>query len=66
MPPLLVLVVSPIAAVIFGHNCRWGHFDEDIDEDAGAGAGRTFCSVPGPLQSVPTAEFWRSYPGFAG
>ena len=28
----------------------WGHFDEDIGEDAGACVCRIFCSVPGPLQ----------------
>ena len=37
---------------------RWGHLDEDVGEDAVAGACRGFCSVPGPLQSVQRAEFW--------
>ena len=39
-------------------NWRWGHLDEDVDEDAVAGACRGFCSVPGLLQSVQRAEFW--------
>ena len=37
---------------------RRGHLDEDVGEDAVAGACRGFCSVPGPLQSVQRAEFW--------
>ena len=32
--------------------------DEDVDEDAVAGACRGFCYDPGPVQSVQRAEFW--------
>ena len=39
-------------------NCRWCHLDEDVSEGAVVSAGRGFCSVPGPLQSVQRAEFW--------
>ena len=42
---------SSAGAVCFTHrcrhlwaHCRWGHLDEDIGEDAGAGACRSFCS----------------------
>ena len=37
---------------------RWGHWDDDVGEDAVVPACRGFCSVPGPSQTVQTAELW--------
>ena len=39
-------------------NWRWDHLDEDVGDGAVVSACRGFCSVPGPLQSVQSAEFW--------
>ena len=36
----------------------WGHWDDDVGEDAVVPACRGFLSVPGPLQSVQRAEMW--------
>ena len=55
----------PIAAVIFGQ-IGGGAMDDDVGEDAVVRDCRGFCSVPGPLQTVQRAEFWGSYPCFAG
>ena len=37
---------------------RWGHWDDDVGEDAVVSAYRGFLSVPGPLQTVQRAELW--------
>ena len=42
-------------------NRRWSHLDDDLGGDMPVRSCRGFCSVPGPLQSVQRAEFWRSF-----
>ena len=37
---------------------RWGHWDDDVGEDAVVPACRGFCQVPVPLQTVQRAELW--------
>ena len=37
---------------------RWGHWDDDVGDDAVVSACRGFCSVLGLLQTVQRAELW--------
>ena len=56
--------VSSSGAGFFAHqsedcwnSCRWGHVDR-IRSEGGVLSCRGFCSIPGPLESVQTAEIW--------
>ena len=59
-----VTCVSASGAGFFAHlsrDCsdgrRWGHVDQ-VRADGPVPSCRSFCSVPGPLQSVQRAEVW--------